>query len=148
MSVTPKTHQSAMAPYNLKAASAFELYSVAAVFRSALLVKVWPVQAGGDSSGGEGEGSGSEGEGGAGEGESKFGHTANLSWRKRTVSLPPASVFPWFVRVRTSRYLLGRVGVHSVVVPSSGNVGVPPLCQVLWLSVATGVHGPKFSSPV
>ena len=31
------------------------------------------------------------------------------------MSLPPASVFPWFVRVRTRRYLLGRVGVHSVV---------------------------------
>ena len=59
---------------------------------------------------------------------------------------------PWFVSVRTSRYVLGAVGVHSVVVPSevpsSGNVGVPPLCQVLWLSVATLVHGPKLVSPV
>ena len=52
------------------------------------------------------------------------------------------------VRVRTSRYLLGAVGVHSVVVPSSGNVFVAPLFQLLWLSVATSVHGPKFASPV
>ena len=74
---------------------------------------------------------------------SQFSHTANLSWRKRTVIRPPPRVSPWFVRVRTSRYLLGAVGTHSVVVPSSGNVGVPPLCQVLWLSVATLVREPK-----
>ena len=47
-----------------------------------------------------------------------------MSWRKRTVSLPPLAVLPWFVRVRTSRYLLGALGVHSVVVPSSVNVFV------------------------
>ena len=62
--------------------------------------------------------------------------------------LPPRRVGPWFVSVRTLRYLLGAVGVHSVVVPSSGNVFVWPFCQVLWLSVATFVHGPKFASPV
>ena len=60
----------------------------------------------------------------------------------------PPCFSPWFVSVRTSRYVLGEVGVHSVVVPLSGNVGVPPLCQVLWLSVATLVHGPKLVSPV
>ena len=45
MSVTPETHQPAMAPYFAVAAAAFQLYSVAAVFRSALSAKVWPVQA-------------------------------------------------------------------------------------------------------
>eukprot|EP00964_Phaeocystis_antarctica_P045499 scaffold26193_cov60-Phaeocystis_antarctica.AAC.1 len=64
------------------------------------------------------------------------------------MSTPPLEVYPWFVSVRTSRYLLGAVGVHSVVVLSSGNVFVPPFCQSLWLSVATFVHGPKFASPV
>ena len=54
MSVTPETHQPAMAPYFAVAAAAFELNSVAAVFRSALSAKVCPVQAGG----GEGEGGG------------------------------------------------------------------------------------------
>ena len=75
MSVTPETHQPAMAPYFAVAASASESYSVDAVFRSALLVKVWPVHGGGGldggglSGGGEGEGGGGEGEGGGGEGE-------------------------------------------------------------------------------
>ena len=59
MLVTPETHQPPMAPYFAVAAAAFKLYSVAAVFRSALLVKVCPVQAGG----GEGEGGGGLGEG-------------------------------------------------------------------------------------
>ena len=79
MSVTPETHQPAMGPYFAVAAVAFETYSVTAVFRLALLVKVWPVQAGGVSDGdgerdgglgggGLGEGSGSEGEGGGGGG--------------------------------------------------------------------------------
>ena len=64
MSVTPETHQPAMGPYLAVAAAAFELYSMAAVFREALSAKLWPVQAGG-----EGEGGGGEGEGGGGEGE-------------------------------------------------------------------------------
>ena len=59
MSVTPETHQPAMAPYFAVAAAASESYSLAAAFRSALLVKVWPVQAGG-----EGEGGGVEGDNG------------------------------------------------------------------------------------
>ena len=64
------------------------------------------------------------------------------------MSTPPQRVSPWFVCVRTSKYLLGAVGVHSVVVPSLGNVFVPPLCQALCLSEATVAHGPKFASPV
>ena len=40
---TPETHQPAMGPYLAVAAAAFELYSVAAVFREALSAKVWPV---------------------------------------------------------------------------------------------------------
>jgi hypothetical protein len=64
MSVTRETHQPAMAPYFISAAAAFELYSVAAVFRSALLVKASPLQAGG----GEDKGGGELGEGGGGEG--------------------------------------------------------------------------------
>ena len=102
----------------------------------------------GEGGGGDGDGGlggGGLGDGGGGEGD---GGTANLSCRKRTVTLPPHPVSPWFVCVRTSRYLLGAVGVHSVVVPSSGNVFVLPLSQVLWRSVATHVHGPKFASPV
>ena len=48
MSVTPETHQSAMGPYFAMAAAAFESYSVAAVLREALSVKVLrPVQPGG-----------------------------------------------------------------------------------------------------
>ena len=46
MSVTPETHQSAMGPYFAIAAAAFELYSVAAVLRETLLVKIWPEQRG------------------------------------------------------------------------------------------------------
>ena len=38
MSVTPETHQPAMAPYFAVAAAAFEWYSLAAAFRLALLV--------------------------------------------------------------------------------------------------------------
>ena len=51
MSVTPETHQPAMAPYFAVAAAAFESYSVAAVFKEALSVKV-EVQAGGEGEGG------------------------------------------------------------------------------------------------
>jgi hypothetical protein len=48
MSVTPETHQLAMAPYFAKAAAAFESYSLTAALREALSVKVlWPVQPGG-----------------------------------------------------------------------------------------------------
>ena len=46
MSVMPETHQSAMGPYFAMAEAAFELNSVTAVFREALVVKVfWVVQA-------------------------------------------------------------------------------------------------------
>jgi len=71
MSVTPETHQSAMAPYFVVAAVASELYSAAAALSSALFVKVWRVQAGGEGEGGGdvGEGGGGLGEGGGGEGE-------------------------------------------------------------------------------
>ena len=66
MSVTPETHQLAIAPYFAVAAAAFELYSVAAFCREALSANV-EMQAGGE---GEGEGGGGEGEGGeGGEGE-------------------------------------------------------------------------------
>ena len=69
MSVTPETHQSAMAPYFAVAASAFESYSVAAVFREALSAKVlWSVQPGGGEGGGLGEGAEGGGGGGLGEG--------------------------------------------------------------------------------
>jgi len=51
-------------------------------------------------------------------------HTPSLSCRKRTIILPPFNVSPKLVSVRTSRYLLGTVGVHVVVVPSSRNVGL------------------------
>ena len=69
MSVTPETHQPAMAPYFAVAAAASESYSVAAAFRSALLVKVsWLVQPGGGEGGGLGEGGGGEGGGGEGDG--------------------------------------------------------------------------------
>ena len=54
MSVTPETHQPAMGPYFAVAAVASETYSVTAVLRLALLVKVWPVQAGGLGGGGGG----------------------------------------------------------------------------------------------
>ena len=77
MSATRETHQSAMGPYVAMAAAASEPYSVAAVFRSALLVKVWPVQAatggGGDGERGRGLGGGRLGEGGGGEGLSGGG---------------------------------------------------------------------------
>ena len=104
---------------------------------------------GGEGDGGEGDGGGGLGDGGGGEGdggEGDGGGSENFSWRNFTVRRPPLN--PWFVSVRTLRYLLGAVGVHSVVVWSSGNVLVPPFCQLLWLSVATFVHGPKFASPV
>ena len=55
MSVTPETHQPAMGPYFAVAAAAFELYSVAAVFREALSAKVLRlVQPGGGGEGGGG----------------------------------------------------------------------------------------------
>ena len=64
MSVMAETHQSAMEPYVAMAKAAFELNSVTAVFREALLVKVW-VQAPVGSEG-EVEGGGGEGDGGGG----------------------------------------------------------------------------------
>ena len=73
MSVTSETHQLAMGPYLSMADSAFELNCVTAVFREALLGKVW-VQAwlgegdGGDGSGGDGGGAGGGGSGGVGGG--------------------------------------------------------------------------------
>jgi hypothetical protein len=82
MSVMAETHQSAMGPYFAMAEVAFELNSVTAVFREALLVKVSTMQGGvggegeveggggdGEGGGGEGEGGGGDGEGGGGEGE-------------------------------------------------------------------------------
>jgi hypothetical protein len=66
MSVMAETHQSAMGPYVAMAKAAFESNSVTAVFREALLVKVW-VQAPGPVGGeGEVEGGGGEGDGGGG----------------------------------------------------------------------------------
>jgi hypothetical protein len=64
MSVMAETHQSAMGPYFAMAEAAFESNSVTAVFREALLVKVW-VQAPVGSEG-EVEGGGGEGDGGGG----------------------------------------------------------------------------------
>jgi hypothetical protein len=77
MSVMAETHQSAMGPYFAMAEAAFELNSVTAVFREALVVKVSTMQAGVGSEGeveggggdGEVEGGGGDGEGGGGEGE-------------------------------------------------------------------------------
>ena len=72
MSVMAETHQSAMGPYVAMAEAAFELNSVTAVRRDALVVKV-EVQACvgvlGDGGGGEGDGGGGLGEGGGGEGD-------------------------------------------------------------------------------
>eukprot|EP00964_Phaeocystis_antarctica_P082863 scaffold52044_cov44-Phaeocystis_antarctica.AAC.1 len=67
MSVMADTHQPAMGPYFAMAEAAFELNSVTAVFREALVVKVfWIVQS---TSGGLGDGGGGLGDGGGGEGE-------------------------------------------------------------------------------
>ena len=73
MSVTPETHQPAMAPYLAVAEAGFELYSPTAFCREALSAKV--VQAGGEGEGGGGEGEGGKGEaeGGGGEGEGGCG---------------------------------------------------------------------------
>ena len=66
MSVTPETHQSAMAPYVAIAEDAFESYFLTAMRREALFAKVLlPVQAGGKGGDG-GEGGGGEGGGGDG----------------------------------------------------------------------------------
>jgi len=62
MSVMAETHQSAMGPYFAMAEAAFELNSVTAVFREALLGKVSTMQACVDSEG-EVEGGGGEGQG-------------------------------------------------------------------------------------
>ena len=67
--------------------------------------------------------------------------TANLSCSMATVKRVSFPV-DWLLSVRTSRYLLGAVGVPSVVTPLSNWV------EALWLSVATSVHGPKSTSPV
>ena len=73
MSVMAETHQSAMGPYFAMAEAAFELNSVTAVFREALLGKASTMQAGegegGSGEGGEGDGGGGEGDGGGGEGD-------------------------------------------------------------------------------
>ena len=69
----PETHQSGMGPYFAMAEAAFELNSVTAVFRDALVVKV-QVQAcvgvlgEGSGGGGLGDGGGGEGDGGGGNG--------------------------------------------------------------------------------
>ena len=100
----------------------------------------------GGGEGGEGGGGGKDGGGGVAGGE---GGVESLSCRNCTWRIPPCPVYPWLVSVRTSRYLLGLVGIHLVVVlPSSGNLFGPPSCHLLWLPVATFVHGPKFASPV
>ena len=71
MSVMAETHQSAMGPYIAMALTAFELNSVTAVFREALVVKV-EVQACvgglGDGGGGIGDGNGGGGLGDGGGG--------------------------------------------------------------------------------
>ena len=67
----------------------------------------------------------------------------NLSWRYRTKRRPPLCVSPWLLYVRTLRYLLGPVGVHSVVMPLCARL-LPLVYQLSWVSVATEVHGPKF----
>ena len=128
------TSQLAMAPYVVMVEVAFKSNAWIAIFRKAVLVKVPGGCEGGE--GGEGGGGGEGGEGGddgGGEGGDGGGGggSENFSCKYFTVSTPPLEVYPWFVSVRTLRYLLGAVGVHSVVVPSSGNVGVTPLCQVL-----------------
>ena len=62
MSVTPETHQLAMAPYFAVAAAEFELYSVTAFCREALSAKVLRLVhilgGGGESGGGGGDGQG------------------------------------------------------------------------------------------
>ena len=63
MSVMAETHQSAMGPYFAMAEASFELNSVTAVFREALLGKASTMQAGVGSEG-EGEGGGGEVDGG------------------------------------------------------------------------------------
>ena len=74
MSVTPlHTHQSAMVPYFSIAAAGSESYSETAVLSSALLVKMWPAQGGGEGGGGDGDGGGGEGAGGGGEGGGGMG---------------------------------------------------------------------------
>ena len=74
MSVTADTHQSAMEPYVAVAVAGLALNRWTAVFREALVVKVfWIVQATigglGEGGGGEGDGGGGLGEGGGGQGE-------------------------------------------------------------------------------
>jgi len=69
MSVMAETHQSAMGPYVAMAAVGLALYAWTAVFREAVLVKVYPVQEGGEGGGGDGDGDGGEGDGGGGLGD-------------------------------------------------------------------------------
>ena len=82
MSVMAETHQSAMGPYFAMAEAAFELNSVTAAFREALVVKVASVRQtgsglfggggeglGGGDGGGEGGGGGGLGDGGGGLGD-------------------------------------------------------------------------------
>ena len=91
MSVMAETHQSAMGPYVAMAAAGSALNAWTALFREALVVKVfWIVQA---TSGGLGDGGGGDGDGGGGLGElfAALGvlATANLSCRNSTAILPP-----------------------------------------------------------
>ena len=72
MSVMAETHQSAMGPYFAMAEAAFELNSVTAVFREALVVKMQGGEGvGGDGGGGGGlsDGGGGLGDGGGGDGD-------------------------------------------------------------------------------
>ena len=70
MSVMAETHQSAMGPYFAMAVVGLALNAWTAVFREALVVKVFvKVQAGGESDGGGGVG----GEGGGGKGNAGGG---------------------------------------------------------------------------
>ena len=70
MSVMAETHQSEMGPYVAMAAVGLASKAWTAVFREAVVVKVFvKVQAGGDGDGGGGLGLGGDGEGdGGGEG--------------------------------------------------------------------------------
>ena len=72
-----ETHQAAMGPYFAVAEAAFELNSVTAVCREALVLKVWDpwMQAcvGGLGDGGGGQGEGGLGDGGGGDGGEGLG---------------------------------------------------------------------------
>ena len=73
MSVMPETHQSAMGPYSFVAASKSSLNAWTAVFREALVVKVFGGGGEGDGGGGDGDGGGGDGDGGGGLGGGGLG---------------------------------------------------------------------------